>query len=635
MSDSLKLKTALERFKNKIAYTELDRQALDISRSCASGDLGEDKDYSNWAMISNDPLVVINFVKTYITTLVSKLTGAPYRPENEKLYTIGIALQLNEVFSELYNDVLNDGYSFIGVGVRDGNLEVRHIDARYIMYNGEEATLKDSTDVMLFEVLPLPDDPEERLKYTGDTFLTSYCTFDTQRERVKVSHYHKCDKTGEFVLDIYDGDYDNPTTYPLGPIDRIPVVRFVGEKVELSDKRYHYRGIYFVMASVLKALTVSGTKINIRTANSDDDNYILDSAAITNHNKSWENSGVKEISTTDGNGQQLKDVQFVPHDNEFLIKSFTLWKEVISDMLGPTVASGSEAVTREEVVARNEVKDAISNLYLTKIVLSISEVYRCIQMFMGDGNAKVVILGGFIENVKQQKHFGEMVNIYQYAKEAGLNTQGIVTEMLDLTDLAGDVKNRIKVTFQQDPYKSPLVVQLQQQIQQNQQTIGQLQQTIALLRIQATQRMERQAEYIASNERIKRLELAQKQWTEEQKQSQEARMAVLNDCLSKNDMEGAFAILEGIAHEDPSMLANPQLQQLANMFYEQNMQSVQNGLASTGAFQLLPNQQPVAPQMQQPAAVVPKANPANYAGGVPQLPNNSRLRGAATLLTDA
>ena len=625
MSESLKLKTALERFSKRLAYKELDRQALDISRACAAGNLGEDKDYSNWAMISDDPLVMINLVKTYITTLNSKLTGAPFRPENDKLYQIGIAYQFNAVFSEAYNDVLSDGYSFIGVGMSNGIPQIRPIDARYIMFNGEEPTLRDATDVAVFEILPLPDDEEERLKYIGQTFLTSYVTFDTQRERVKVSHYHKDSKTGEFVLDVYDQDYENPTSYPLPGLDRIPVVRFVGDKIELSDKRYHYRGIYYAMASVLKALAVASTKINIRTVSSDDDNYVADKA-FTAGCKGWENSGVKEANYKDANGLDIPKLDFIPHDNDFLLHAFETWKNIISDMLGPTVASGSEAVTREEVIARNEVKDAISNEYLTRVAVSIGEVYRIIQMFNGDGAKKVVILGGYIESVKRQKDMAELDKVYSYAKEAGLNTQGIVIQMLDRTDLPAEMKLKLSASFKEDPYKSPLVVQLQQQIQQGQQTIQQLQQQIALLRIQATQRLERQSEYIASNERIQRLKLATDQWKEEQKQSQEARMAVLNDCLAKGDMEGAFAVLEGIAHEEPSLLANPALQQLANMFYEQNASSVANALNESGAIGAQPVQPP--PQPVQPQNV-------NAKGTVAPLPAQHQLRGAATLFTDA
>lgn len=624
----------LEKFKPRLAYKELDKTALEISRSAAAGNLGDGEDnYAEWAMITNDPLVVVNLVKTYITVQVSKLSGAPFRPENEKLLTIGAGIRLNSIFTDTYNDVLNDGYAFLGVGMSEGVPQVKPIDARYILYNGDEPTLRDATDVVVFDILPIDLDSEDHGAMLTPAFLGAYVDYDSSAERVKVSHYHKDKKRNIFVLDIYDKDPENPQTVDLPGLDRIPVVRFVGERVELNDKRYHYRGIYYQMASVLKALTLAGTKIQTRTAASDDDNYIVRSDAIANNNESWKNSGAKTVDNVDQNGNEIPQVQFVPHDNDFLMSAFNTWKDVISDMLGPTVASGSEAVTREEVIARNEVKDAISNTYLTRMANSIEEVYRCINMLMDGDSNKVVIVGGYIDSVKRQKDMQNVVSIYNYAKEAGLNTQGMVVEMLALTDLPKETKESIAKTFQQDPYKSPLVVQLQQQNAQSQNTIEALQRQIALLRMQATQRLERQAEFIDSNERIKRLEIAYKQWADEQKQTQEANMRLLEDFLSKGDYLGAASVIATIREQSNSLLSDPVLNTLANLNSPENMQSVQSALASTAqpipAPQGQPQGQPMQPQ-QQPNPQQPM--PPTLGRGPASMP---KFGAAATLFNNA
>ena len=594
----------LERFKPRLTYKEIDKTALDISRSAAAGNLGDgDDNYAEWAMITNDPLVIINYVKTYITTLVSKLSGAPFRPENEELLQIGMGIRLNSIFTNTYQDVLNDGYAFLGIGMSDGIPQVKPIDARYILFNGDEPTLRDATDVVVFDILPLDLDEERNGQGVTPAFLSAYVEYDSNSERVKVSHYHKDKKRGIFVLDIYDKDPDNPETFDLPGVDRIPVVRFVGERIELNDKRYHYRGIYYQMASVLKALALSATKIQTRTAASDDDNYIARKDAITNDNMTWKNAGVKTTENIDQNGQPIPDIQFIPHDNEFLMNAFNAWKSVISDMLGPTVASGSEAVTREEVIARNEVKDAISNTYLTRMADSIEEVYRCINMMKTGDTGKVIVVGGYIDSVKRKKDLESVTNIYNFAKEAGLNTQGMVVEMLALTDLPKETKESIANTFAQDPYKSPLVVQLQQNNAQLQKTIEALQRQIALLRMQATQRLERQAEFIDSNERIKRLEIALKQWTEEQKQTQEANMKLLEDFLAKGDYMGAAGVIANIREQSNSLLTDAVLQKMANAYSPENMQSVETALASTAM--------PVPAPQGAPAPQTPAQNPNN------------------------
>lgn len=601
------LTRVLEKFRPRLSYKEIDKSALEISRSAAAGNLGDDRDYAEWAMITNDPLVVVNYVKTYITTLVSKLSGAPFRPENDSLLELGISARLDSVFTETYNDVLGDGYAFLAVGMKDGRPVVKPIDARYIMFNGDDPTLRDSTDIVVFEIVPLSlDHDKDNDDELPPSSLGAFVEYDSQTERVRATHYHRDRKTGEIVMDIYDRDPDKPTTVMLTGLDRIPVVRFVGERVELSDRRYHYRGIYYQMASVLKALALAGTKIQVRTANSTDSNFIVRADAIANHNEAWKNSGALPVDSVDSNGNEIPNIQFVPHDNDFLTGAFNIWKSVISDMLGPTVASGSEAVTREEVIARNEVKDAISNTYLSRMADGIEEVYRIVQMFLGLGTAEVVILGGYIESVKRKKSMDALSHVYALAKEGGLNTQGLVVQMLALEDLPVQTKQAVAQSFQSEPFKSPQVLDLEQTVMKLNQTIQNQNQQIALLRLQATQRLERQKEFIDSTERTKRLDIALKQWTEEQKQSQEARMAILNDCLAKGDYEGAIRTLEEIKMQDSPLIQSETLAMATNAFSEENAKSVQNALAESGVGQALPHVQ--NPQPQSPSNNLNMAN---------------------------
>ena len=130
-----KLQEVLEGFSNKLTYHDLDTRALDISRASAAGNLGEGN-YADWAMVSNDPLVIVNIVKTYITTLTSKLTANPFRPADDKLADLMEKIRLNARLSDQYHDVLNDGYSYLAVGRQDGNPVTTQVDARYIRLPG-------------------------------------------------------------------------------------------------------------------------------------------------------------------------------------------------------------------------------------------------------------------------------------------------------------------------------------------------------------------------------------------------------------------------------------------------------------------------------------------------------------------
>ena len=624
------LKTILEKFKSRLAYRQMDKEALNISRSLAGGNLGTDKKYAQWASITNDPLVVVNYVGTFITELVSKLSSAPFRPESDELFELGRNARFDARFNENYKGTLNDGYSYVGVGVKNKKPILKEIDARYILHNGEDMTLRDATDVFVFEVVPCSIDERANSELLTPSFLSAYVEYDSHSERVKVSHYHKDSKTGKFVLDFYDLDYDKPQTFVLEGLDRIPVVRFVGSRVELEDRRWHYRGVYYQVTAVIKALALSATKIQIRVSASTDANFIARKDAIDNHEE-WKNSGTLTVDNTDENGNPIPPVQPVEHDNQFLIESFNLWKGVIADMLGPTVSSGSEAVTREEVKARNEVKDAISNLYLARAADSIEEVYRIVQMFIYKKTDEVKIVGGFIESVKRKKEKEEMMGIYQLAKEGGMNTQGLVVQMLAISDLPKDTKEAIALTFEQDPFKSPQVIALQGQVAALQQTIQNQNMQIALLRLQATQRLERQKEFIDSTERTKRLEIAQKQWSEEQKQTQEARMEVLKDCLAKGDYAGVIAVLEQIQQESNPLITDKLINLGANAFTDENNQSVQTALAETQQTAPVP-QAPVAkaPAPQVPQVHQPRQTPGQAANVTAPAP-----RPAVTPFNDA
>lgn len=551
MSD--KLNQILERFQSKLSYREQDTRALDISRAAAAGSLGE-HEYSEWALISNDPLVVVNYVKTFITTLASKLSSAPFRPQDDKLNEVVMNMRLNSQFTDLYKMTLADGYSFLGLGLDNGKPIANIIDARSIMFNGNDPTLKDATELVVFEVLPKSKDDD----FVSD-FPSGYVEFDNQNEKVRTSYYYKQD--GKINLDIYEEGVEEPSHYEIPNVDRIPVVRFYGEKFELNDKRYHYRGLYYQLAGIIKATALAATKLQIRVAMSDDDNYLANSDAIANYKLSWKNAGVKEFSSYDANGDPINQpVQPIQHDNGFLVQALETWKNVTSDMLGPVVQSGSEAVTREEVLARSEVRDAIANTYLSNMSDSIAEVYRIINSMLTGNTATVIVEGGFIEAAHRNKFMQQIVSVYNLAKESGLNAQGFIFEILANSELPENMKQRVGQLLMQDPFASPKVVELNQQLQKAQQTIQQQTNQITQLRIMASQRMERQAEWVASQERIKRFEIMFKQWQQENKDTQEARMEVLRKLLDNGDTFGAMAMLQAIRQIDNPVLTEPETQ---------------------------------------------------------------------------
>lgn len=600
---SEQLNEVLERFKSKLNYREIDRTALDISRAAAAGSLG-DKNYSEWALITDDPLVIVNYTKTFITTLASKLSSAPFRPDNDELNEVCLSVRLNSILTDQYKTVLEDGYSFLGIGLSDDKPVVNTIDARYIMFNGNEPTLKDATEIIVFEVLPKGEDED----FISD-FPAGYVEYDNSSEKVRTSHYHFVN--GVVTLDVYEEGIPDVKSYEIQSLDRLPIVRFFGEKFELEDKRFHYRGLYYQMAGIIKATALAATKIQTRVATSDDANYIVGSDVIANNKHTWQNAGVRITDPYDVNENYIKDpVQPIQHDNQFLIQALDTWKQVTSDMLGPVVQSGSEAVTREEVLARSEVRDAIANTYLSNLTDSVAEVYRIINMLVFGKNDRIIVQGGFLEAAQRNRTMQELSTVYNLAKESGLNAQGFVLEIVANSNLPYSVKQRAGQLLMSDPYASPVVAQLKQQLQQSQTTIQNMQQQMVLLKTQATQRLERQAEWVASQERIKYGELQFKQWQQENKDTQEARMEVLRTLLQAGDSAGALAMLNTIQVEDPPVLSEPSTQNIMRQSTETTLGPYQQTIQQLA-------QQPPMPQLQQQQqSQQPAVQPNNAQGGV-------------------
>lgn len=562
LPNPLKLEDVLSKFSSRLSYRKKDIEALNMSRKAASGRLDDD-DYKEWAAITADPIVSINYVKTFITVLKTQLAASPMRPKDDRLWAMGEAIKLNPKVDSQFEDLLNDGFSYAGVGMNNGWPRIETIDARYILHDGIDHTLRDAKNVVVFQIKPLSFQEQDDPSYENDA-ATEYVTYDTATEKVITSYYHE--ENGVWLLDIYDKNDDKPERIVLKNLTRVPIVRFTGDKVELSDKRFHYRGLYYTFGSLQKALVLAATKAQIRCATQDDSNYIASSESLMDRKESWAGVGVREYNADTLNGQKRDAPIPIPHDNQFLLNCVNIWKAAISDMLGPVVQSGSEAVTREEVMARNQVRDAIANSFLIPASESVAELYRVIQMFVTGEDKEVVIVGGMLEAAKRSKEKGELEFLYIKAKEAGLNTQGLVREMLEISDLGSEVKNRVSQSFMEDPYASPVVQQLKQQIQQLQQLMQNKDYQIALLKAQASNRLERQAEWTASQERIKRLGFQVDEWKEEQKQTQEARMALLEAAIAQNNLPLAMEIYKQISATSSPLQANPIVDQMTNQY---------------------------------------------------------------------
>lgn len=588
------LQEVLNKMRGVVPYRDKDIKALNMSRSASAGKI-DDPEYAEYAGISNDPWVSIDMVKTFARTFKNKLAGSPFRPRSDKMYAMGKVIKLDGKIENAVEATMNDGFDFHGVGFKNGIPLVIQFDARYVLYDGEDPTLKDCKNFVAFRIEHKSFEEMENNVYAN--YPSEFVRYDPTCEKVITYHYHTIekevpltDKVGQpmldelgnvqteiknvWVKDTYKNYDAEPEREEIPNIDRVPVVRFTGERVELSDKRWHYRGLYWTMGSLQKALCCSATKVQTRIATEDDANWTASSASIANNAPSWDGQGVRQYDVIDVNGKPIDAPKQIVHDNQFLVSSFNIWKDTMQMMLNPIAISKSDAVSEEEVRARNEVRDAICNAFLRPAQEAVAEIYRLINsMYTGD-NSEVEIVNGFLENEKRSKEKSEAMFIYNIAKESGLNTQGFAQLFVDKSDLDSNDKEYLLNTFKQDPMASPKVVQLNAQIQQLNNTIQQMTLENTMLKNRVADRIERNDNYIAQQERKYRSDLAFRYWQEEQKQTTNALMEVLKQAMSQGNNELAMQIVDRIMQQSPNPLV--QQDQVIDAYADENMTTQQD-----------------------------------------------------------
>ena len=164
------------------------------------------------------------------------------------------------------------------------------------------------------------------------------------------------------------------------------------------------------------------------------------------------------------------------------------------------------------------------------------------------------------------------------------------------------MKQRLGTLLLQDPFASPVVQQLKNQLAQLTTTMQQKDQQIAILKTMAQQRLERQAEWVAAQKEIKRNEIAFKQWQQENKDTQEARMELLRNLLTQGDTVGALAVLDSIKQIDPAIATNPVLNNIGDAELQETRNYVTEDINNVAGNPGNSIGGPQQPQTQQPAA---------------------------------
>ena len=287
-------------------------------------------------------------------------------------------------------------------------------------------------------------------------------------------------------------------------------------------------------------------------------------------------------------------MQFIPHDDHFLIVS-------ILEVLFPDMLGWSPPVRSRPEVKRDRKSRTRYNLYLTRMVDSISEVYRCIKMLLGR------------RQLEGHRH-GRLHRGLQARQEPWRLDTGLPVREGSRTQHSGH-RHRDARIYRLGPNKTKEKLASLQAGPVQVPARGAVARASSSSRRRSIENLQRQiatpySGYPASrtperrpsnpDERIKRprnhAEAVGTGTRSSPAGSPHGRYSVRS--YRTKDYDGARLVMEAINLQDPPIIADPTIGEYADANSEATHQSVQNALASTGALGGGPGA-PVTPPPQQ------------------------------------
>lgn len=513
------LRMFLEDFKEGFEDNKKDFEA---ARNYKSGRAFE-SEHDNKMWDKSRGKVCVNYVRNYINSIVSTYNDNPFGVSPKQIGMMSTPIEdiakvmeyvqvksnFNDICAQVLKETLEEGQSYSLVYHKPSkfnseqyDIVIEKLDNRMVITDAKLADNSDAENTIYVETISknkakkLYKDYEDydKLNFRSDDILSNFDWFDDNTEVALITYYHRTDKGVEVISYCHNSIVD----YSVLPIDVIPIVRCVGEDVEIN-KRKTWRGVIYTVADLLRTINFTASLGQERVALNPNINYLMPEEGVTDIKSlasvNLKNRSVLVYKSKDSSGQPVSPPvrQNNSVDLTDIKTSIDINKGLISDVLGQIQGTETKQMTAEEALLKKYDKETSKEIYLKNLKEFSKSLGNVVLQYIGFiFDSQVMVEGGnylpiieSIENVyitvddgplKATRNERTLRQLMAFANLTGTNESfsKIAPIVIDYLDIEPNAKQVLTSKFVQDPNANVIPPEVQQQMVAKDQQIQQL-----------------------------------------------------------------------------------------------------------------------------------------------------------------
>jgi len=519
-SEEEAVERAKKLWKDRQKLVERDRKDFAISKSIAGGDGISEDELKAWG--KDRAVVNMPILDPAVNAIADRFDNNPFTFKiPEQMEDIVDTDELTAALSESLREICWDGVSYILVYAENGKIKFRVLDNMNVVFG--KCRLKTGEDCKEALYIDKISKKEAEKNYPGfrnftRTSITSYSGPNIEGDEYEEVTFWEQTDSGVNIYKFIGGELAENMSVPL---PCLPVIRIIGKKVK-TEKRSNWRGLPYIVRSLLTTLTYMSSLLQERIATAPSFNFWLPEESASDAEKAKQMARMNGTPRAVAYYRALEDGQVLPVPlkvdksagiEELMAHSDALEKR-ISSIAGAVIAppaTGQE--TAESVLLRKEGKENATDLFLRNLLTGAQVIAKAIEStlaFLASEKAKelgfdamqyIQSLG--LQDIKievtesifaKAKQAADSQKVIAFASFLSQNPQSadFADAMLETLDLSDDSKERMRQALEARKQREQQgIEQLQQQaqmqaqeLQQAQAAAQELQQQLAMMQKQ-------------------------------------------------------------------------------------------------------------------------------------------------------
>ena len=446
----------------------------------------------------------LDIVSNAIRSVVNSYTGYPYKPQTEDP-NLSIAFKkleetINDTVECALKNAVSYGLGYIVVLPEDNNgviipspYSIDNIEGVYFDPDSIKLDGSDATEILIADIKSknwIKNTYGEELLKDNATELTLDLSVPVPDDCMVVFTYFKKENGLVYVYKIVgDNLVEEPITLQLS---QIPVIPVYGEDISIENKRY-WRGIISQSKPIQKMSDYTYSQLMERLSKSPKNIWLTTPNAVQNWDEYYKNSDKSINQLLFYNPKTGKEVnekpeliqQTVQYSDltDIMSNNLGLMKSVVGvDSVG--LPDEKNEITATEALLNAKTYNNNIRHYIQHLKFSFTALCKLIVEYFNRDTSTLSIFNGPDENMQRQTARMTLTQLAGLLQDPGDKKRAILAIANTMND-----NKFVQPFIQAVSTPDPMVVQLQQQMQQMQQQFGgqiqQLQKENQLLKTQA------------------------------------------------------------------------------------------------------------------------------------------------------